>query len=467
VKVTREATLVAYRAFSDVAGKGAFFIVTVLAARRLSQDAFGVFSLGTTLGWMAAVATDAGIQLHLARAVARSPDRASALLRTWLRVRLWTAFVALAAVVLVLALTGAAGSFALAILLFVTLYIVSGLVEFLHYYYRGLSRSDLESTLTLGQRFGTLACAALALAWLPDVTTLAAAMLVPMAITFGYSLRQAFRLASLPSSSAPGFDLAESVSRRRSPWLEMRSDIMPIGIGIVLSALYFRIDVFLLQIWSGTGAVALYNAVFRLVEALRLFPAAVMAVALPTLCRATSARPLLGVSAVVTSFSFVVALGLWFAADPLVPLVYGEQYADAVPAFQILVASFPLMSLNYALTHQLIGWNGHRAYAVICAGALVFNVALNARLIPEMSIAGAAWSTFWTEALLAAACAVTLWSRRASPTSGDHVERGETEASISSGPSRARSRDEPGLTTSRPGDAVANERGWDPASLRK
>jgi len=106
---------------------------------------------------------------------------------------------------------------------------------------------------------------------------------------------------------------------------------------------------------------------------------------------------------------------LWFVADPLVPLVYGERYADAVPAFQVLVASFPLMSLNYALTHQLIGWNGHRAYAAVCAIALVFNVALNWRLIPTMSIDGAAWSTFWTEALLTVGCVGALWAGFARP----------------------------------------------------
>ena len=66
------------------------------------------------------------------------------------------------------------------------------------------------------------------------------------------------------------------------------------------------------------------------------------------------------------------------------------------------------MSLNYALTHQLIGWNGHRAYAVLCLGALVFNVALNARLIPALSLNGAAWSTLATEALLTAGCAAIL-----------------------------------------------------------
>jgi hypothetical protein len=41
----RGAKLVAYRAFSDFAGKGSLFVITVVAARQLSQQAFGLFSL--------------------------------------------------------------------------------------------------------------------------------------------------------------------------------------------------------------------------------------------------------------------------------------------------------------------------------------------------------------------------------------------------------------------------------------
>src|SRR5262249_1914551 len=86
----RHALLVAYKALADLTGKGAFFVITVLAARRLSQDDFGVFSLATTLGWMLSVAADFGIQLHLARAVALDPDAAAPLLTRWLNVRLAT-----------------------------------------------------------------------------------------------------------------------------------------------------------------------------------------------------------------------------------------------------------------------------------------------------------------------------------------------------------------------------------------
>ena len=401
----------AYRAFSDVAGKGAFFLVTVFAARRLSQHGFGIFSLGTTVGWMAAVAADFGMQLHLAREVAQRPAEAARILRAWLRVRFWTSavVVVLGAGTLVLWRLDAQETRAILVLLIV--YVVSGLIEFTHYFYRAISRSDIESTLTLWQRFGTLVAAMAVLVWRPDVTYLALAMLLPVAATLIYSVRRALRLAveRAGGASAAGDTLTIGLQSA------MR-DVVPIGIGIVLSALYFRIDVFLIELWQGTNVVGTYNAVFRLVEALRLFPAAVLAVALPALFRATDTRPLLSVSALLTGFSIIVALVLGLAAHGVVVLLYGERYIAAVPAFRILLLSLPLMSLNYALTHQLLGWSGHRAYAVICGIALLFNLALNARLIPALSLAGAAWSTLGTEVLLTIGCVIALWMRIARPS---------------------------------------------------
>jgi hypothetical protein len=318
-------------------------------------------------------------------------------------------------------------------LLLALVYACSGLIEFLHYYYRGLSRSDVESSLTLWQRGGTLACGLAALAWWPDVTVLAAAMLLPVAATLVVSLRVAGRLGTsgvvpcVPSSAGDvSSDVPDisptgvlrgdgappaSLRSRMAPYVTsaiFRRDVWPIGAGIVLSALYFRIDVFLVQRWSGTESVALYNAVFRLVEALRLFPAAVLAVMLPALCRAADPRPLLRVALPLTASAVVVSAILWIAADSLIPLVYGAAYAPAVPAFRILLLAFPLLALNLALTHQLVGWNGQHAYAAICALALVVNVALNAQLIPSSSIDGAAWATLGTEVFLTAGCAVAL-----------------------------------------------------------
>jgi O-antigen/teichoic acid export membrane protein len=424
----RQMALVAYRAFSDVAGKGAFFLVTLVAARRLSQDAFGLFSLGTTVGWIAAVATDFGIQLHLARAVAQRPDDATRLLRAWLRVRLWTSVLALASVGAGLAVAKPTSEFSWAILLFTLTYVVNGLIEFLHYFYRGIARSDVESALTLWQRAAMLALAVAALWWRPDVIVLGVAMVIPALATFLYSSRLARRLASTVSTSnlAAGHPSGADTSSPR----DALGSVIPIGAGIVLSALYFRIDVFLVQASQGTAAVGLYNAVFRLVEALRLFPAAVLAVALPVLFQATSRDVLVKLSSILTAAAIVASAVLWAGANTAIPLLYGSRYAAGVPAFRVLLLAFPLMSLNYALTHQLIGWHGHRAYAVMCGLALIFNVGVNLKLIPALGIVGAAWSTVATEVVITLGCVLAL-ARLSNPTEGSKSQNVSKESHLS------------------------------------
>jgi len=110
----------------------------------------------------------------------------------------------------------------------------------------------------------------------------------------------------------------------------------------------------------------------------------------------------------IVAFAVTTTAVLWMMAGWLIPWLYGSHYAAAVPAFRILLLSFPLLSLNYALTHQLVGWDGQRIYAALCGVALAVNVALNARLIPARSIEGAAWATLGTEVCLTAGCLVAL-----------------------------------------------------------
>jgi O-antigen/teichoic acid export membrane protein len=397
--------LVAYKTIADTAGKGSLFLITIVAARRLSPSDFGAFGLGTTLGWMLSVVTDFGVQMHLARAVARTPHAAPELLRGWWRVRVVTTMVGLAAIVTALLALRVRAQLAVPVALFAAVYSATGLVELLNYFYRGISRTDVESTLTIAQRAATLALGMAVLVWRPDVSLLAGAMLAPVVGTLTWSAAFAGRVASDVASQHP------EASASALPRDEFARDVLPIGIGLVLSALYFRIDVLLVELWAGIEAVASYNSVFRLIDALRLVPAAVLAVVLPSLCRADDLRPLARVAAAVTLFGVATAIVLWVGATSIVSIVFGARYAGAAGAFRVLALSFPLLCLNFALTHQLVGWHRQRAYAVICACALAVNLALNAWLIPALSIQGAAWATLGTELCVTAGCLAALAGR--------------------------------------------------------
>ena len=62
---------IAFKGAADVAGKAVTLVITVVAARTLNADAFGVMALAMATGWLLGVATDAGLSMHLARETAR------------------------------------------------------------------------------------------------------------------------------------------------------------------------------------------------------------------------------------------------------------------------------------------------------------------------------------------------------------------------------------------------------------
>ena len=393
-------TQIGYKVFSELVTRVISFAIVVLSVRLLVTEEFGVFSLAWTAGWMISLISDFGLQLFLTREVARRPSEAWSIFRHLFRIRLGVSGCVLAAVFLIGALSGWP-AYSGAFLALIAAQVGVSLIEFLNYFYRGLSRSDLESSFNLIQRLLALALVAVLLTIHPSVVNLALALLVATLLTLGWSVHLSVKLGR-------GIQEAQGQTPEPVSLSVLFRQVLPIGLGIVLSSLYFRIDVFLIEWWKGTESVALYSAVFRLVEGLRLFPAAVLAVVFPELCRDFSWKTLgwtclglLGLGAAVGALS-----ARWAAV--LIEVLYGQSYLQAVDAFKILLLALPLLFLNFALTHQLMAWGLQRFYALLCAGALLCNLGMNWILIPRLSIGGAAWSTLGTEVFLTAGCALIL-----------------------------------------------------------
>jgi len=264
------------------------------------------------------------------------------------------------------------------------------------HYFRGIERSEIEAAIHTSYRLATLALALMVLTWWPRLDYLGAAMLIPAVIALLVSIAIAWRW----SEWTP-------VAATFTPAIFFR-DVLPLGAGVLISALYFRIDVYFVERWLGLEAVGGYNAVFRLVEAMRLLPAAVMAVTFPLLVQSTDIRLVQRIGGGLAIAGAALALVCALGATAIVPLVYGPSYLYTAPAFAILSLALPLFYLNYALTHQVIGWDGQRAYLLIATIALAGNVVANIVLVPSQGIAGAAIATVLTEVIVTVGCVVTL-----------------------------------------------------------
>ena len=398
----RTFSLIAYKTVADGISKLVTLAITVAAARLLSSQDFGILALATTTGWLLGVASDAGLPLYLAKRLARAAvsdaGASFAPVAETLRIRAMLGTIG-SAVGLVVALAVAPGASFFAFWMIVVAQLLNAILETLAHAYRGLGRSEIESSIVVSQRLVTAVAAVAVLQGSASLLLLSFVLIVPPALALAVSLRKARSLLASSTASGPPSALAE----RASPLSHL-----PVGLGILLSAIYFRCDVFFIEHWHGLETVGVYNAAFRIVEALRLVPAAVLAVQFPAMCTARDARQLRSLLTPLVAISLVMAVLVFVAAPMLLEGLYGTRFGTAAPALGTLAMALPLFFANYALTHQVIAWDGHREYLLVVVAALAVNLLGNITLIPERGMQGAALATVATEVVVAVGCAIAL-----------------------------------------------------------
>jgi O-antigen/teichoic acid export membrane protein len=405
------------KTLADAGGKAVMLVITVVAARRLNPDPFAILALAMATGWLLGVASDAGLSMHLARETARHPRRGRQFLLEIVSLRAGLAFLAATIAVLVTPFL-APRHWRLQFVLIVMVQLCGAVIDTVAHYFRGLQRSEIESAIHAAHRFTTLVLALIVLWWWRRLDYLGIAMLVPAAIAMLVSIGIAVQLSiRLKPDSTGDMSIRLKPDSTGDMWsppsggLTPRSffiDVFPLGAAALLSALYFRIDVYFIQQWHGFQPVGGYNAAFRLVEALRLVPAAVMAVTFPLLVQARDTGLVRRIGGGLGIVGVALAAIGAFGAPPIIEGVYGFSYAYAAPAFAVLSLALPLFFLNYALTHQVIGWDGQRAYLAIVTLALAGNIGANMLLVPSRGIVGAAIATVLTEIIVTAGCLYAL-----------------------------------------------------------
>ena len=177
----------------------------------------------------------------------------------------------------------------------------------------------------------------------------------------------------------------------------------PLAVVFILSAIYFRIDLMMLEVMKGEKAVGIYSAAYRLIEFLSIIPGTVTVAALPGLAadysndieafRASFYKTLtvLGVG------GGALGLLLYLFSKQIVLLLYGPLFSDSVASLSILSGVVFFLFVNACLSYVTIASNNDRPVALILVISTVLNVSFNLYLIPRYSHVGAAMSTLLSE----------------------------------------------------------------------
>ncbi|MEW5825450.1 MAG: oligosaccharide flippase family protein [Candidatus Bipolaricaulota bacterium] len=165
-------------------------------------------------------------------------------------------------------------------------------------------------------------------------------------------------------------------------------------LGGIMTFLYLRVDMLLLNGMAGAAAVGYYAVAVSIVEKLAMLSQAVGVVLLPRaaadgrLPLRESLTPVL-FRAVLTVTALAGVL-LWYLARSLVLTLYGSDFADTIQPLQYLLPGIVALAGARVLGNEILG-RGHPLVNTVSSGiALAINVAFNLLWIPLWGASGAA-----------------------------------------------------------------------------
>ena len=228
------------------------------------------------------------------------------------------------------------------------------------------------------------------------------------------TLTQLIALVVIGSAIAPAlsvFLVREYISFglrwfNKSYWLGVVVRAFPIGAGLALNLLMIQTDRLMLSVLKPSISVGIYSLAYRIFDLVLVLPTFFMNAMYPVLIKLKSDNPQKYSPAVFKSIGVLIASAVLITIvglilSPIViPLIWGREMVGSISAFNILILGAVFFFATAHLSWVIVIEGKQRYLPVVYGLGFIFNVVVNAIVIPQYDYIGAAWATVITEVLV-------------------------------------------------------------------
>jgi O-antigen/teichoic acid export membrane protein len=385
----------------SAASAGLMLLLQSIAARRLSEAAYGDLMTAIVLATIAEVFMDFGLHQVSIRAIAANPASAGRILRTSIALKaLPGAGMVIVFGAIALAITPDASA-RWACLLMLGSAVMRSYLLTARGVMQGLQRFGHDALVTTADRALLVVACGLALWAGAGVVTVSLVFLITRAIT------------ALAAVALAHQHLRELVFDAML-WRTLPGEAIPVGLFLLVLNVYNRIDAVMLRWLTEADQVGYYTTAYALYEGLTYGAAVISAVLAPRLSRLWASDPAQyrvwsGRSTLAAAvLGALVAVAAWPLCSPVLIAIFSAKLAPAIPTLQWLVLGLPAIYMIWVLHSVAIAASKTRVLVIVSAVGAVFNITLNLWLIPGYTHAGAAMATVISEFVVGAALLVGM-----------------------------------------------------------
>jgi O-antigen/teichoic acid export membrane protein len=371
------------------------FLLTLVVSRQLGPAIFGVFSFLTTVVISANCLSCLGLDIWMVREITKAPEKAKQYLSAVLGIKTGTSLVTIALIFLIFQTTDLHET-TLHLLWILSISLIFNTVSQTLWHYGDCFKEFVYHSCL----------------W--------AASNIIKSLT-GITLVLLYRdlellIIGIVFAEALALFLSFHIVRRRfggfvpqfqfSVWLNFLKQSAPIGMGVIFSVLYFRLDIVMLQLMTDDRIVGLYSAANKLFEVVIVLPHSLMIVLFPSLVeKFHSDREKFNIS-IKKAFAIYLVVGSSIAlvffnySNEIIGFIYGNDFLFSGQVLSILAIAMALSFLIYLLSNILIVSGREMINTWSLVGVTILNIALNLVWIPTHGAIGAAWATVVCEVAL-------------------------------------------------------------------
>jgi O-antigen/teichoic acid export membrane protein len=374
------------------------FAVTILLARILGAGRLGTFTFLSNYGSLFVFLATLGLNLLIAREVARRRAQARTYLANALSISIILSIFTFALQVGLIRLTSVDAVARTGVYLAAAFTVFHSWELLFAGTFYALERMELETigifvekVLLLGAVFALVYTGGGVLAVLAAFAA-AKAFLVVLYVAISS------RLIGFPR---PAADLAL--------WRRLTAEGWPFGLNLLLISVYFQVYVVvLLAVLASDRSAGYFRAGSAVALGLAVIAAGLNRALLPLMARAHPQRPEsfeFGLSRsfkVLAIIGMPMAVGLVVLARPLIDGIFGAKFAPAILVFQLLGATVPLKFATNTVAVALTAADRQLQRTLAVGIGAAANVALNLILIPQFTHNGAAVAAVITDVAILA-----------------------------------------------------------------
>jgi O-antigen/teichoic acid export membrane protein len=372
-----------------VASRLLALVAVLIVIRHLGESGYGQFNVVVTTSALVTVVMDLGFNTLFQREGARRPDEISRYLGNLISARLLSA---VAAFCIFGAVLWSLDKF---------VYVIPGFVLMVLTSYSNLLRYTLYAVRRLGFEAAAIVLESLVLLVLVlyGVRTGQGVAYFLWAYAASYAFDCVYFVVVLTTRGIAriGWRFEPGLLRR---WFWSG---LPFALAFVITTIYFKIDVPILDHFRGDAETGLYGAAYKPFEALLFIPQSVLSVVFTALSIRhgdASGRVAWGVERFYKALLLLgwpITVGTYLLVLGLRPLYV---FPASAPAVRILALGIVFMFINNTFIGALNAIDRQLMFTWAALGSMVVNVGLNLVLIPAYGYLGASWATVITEVAL-------------------------------------------------------------------